>query len=88
MKKIRIIGAIIIVLATIISVILSNLPQKHETGLFGVAQIFAPLLIGAISLIVFIALSFLLKNKPSIWFVIISTSAYIIYVGLDLYFKF
>lgn len=87
-NKIRLFGIITLVAAIIISEIIANLPGKHETGLFGVSQIFAPILIGVISIVVFVLLSLLFKNKFFLWCVVIITSIYIIYVGLDLHYKF
>ena len=86
--KFRILGASLLGLSTLLSIIIANLPQKHEAGLFGVAQIFAPILIGAIAIVIFILLSLFVKNKLFLWAVIVVASIYIIYVGLDLHYKF
>ena len=85
-KKIRYIGIISIVAVTAISEIIANIPQTRELGLAGVANLFAPLLVGFIGLIIFLIISFFVKNKSFLWISLFGISVYIIYVGIDLYF--
>ena len=87
-SKIRLYGILILVVSVVLSEIIANMPTENEAGLHGVSQLFAPILIGAISILIFIGVSFLIKSKFFLWLVVAIASIYIVYVGLDLHYKY
>ncbi len=88
MKKTRTIGIATILSVTVISEVIANLPQKYDPELYGVAQIFAPILVGLIGLVLFLITSFIIKKRILLYIVLGCITTYILYVGLDLHYHF
>ena len=88
MIQIRLIGTFLIIFVTIVSYLIANQDQGFDTGLYGVAQIFIPILSGIISTIVFLVLTFIIKKKAPLYVVLILLIGLILYLGFDLVLTF
>ena len=82
--KVRLFGSLIVLLGTILSFIISNLPCKQEQGLYGVAQLFAPLLVGFLGVFVFLISTYITTNKIILNIILSGITSYVVYVGFDL----
>ncbi|PIB35182.1 hypothetical protein BFP72_07120 [Reichenbachiella sp. 5M10] len=80
--RIRKIGLLAILGATVIAEIIANLPESEDPGLYGVVQLYWPLINGAVVLCIFMLITFVLKRERVLMYVLYACVLYLIYVGV------
>lgn len=87
MPSMRIIsGVIIIAIATFISFIIANLPTEQDPGLGGLILWFWPPTLGIIGMCAYLIVCVLTKSHKARLITSMIWAAYLVYVGLGLYF--
>lgn len=85
-KHFRAIGVLWLLLAGFISYVLSTTVDMTRYGLGGLINYFLPIVLGVVTIMAFLLLSFMIRNMTSLKVVLVILCLYNVYVGFALHF--